>query len=304
MSPVRRQPLQITPDQEAVLNKISRDSGLDQRPSQPVDHTGEKAGISLSLLAHLALLSFFVIGLAWKTEEPAAFEAILFSELPHEKAIEAAIEPHDEPSKPEPPKPSPPPPKPVERKAVEPTQPKPTKADIELSKPKKPEPKKPEPKKPEQKPEPKKPEPKKPEPKKSEPKPEPKPEAKVNQDLLKKLRDEEVARATGGLPSTTSTSAGSSRNKAQYSDKIRQYVRSKIVFPGASTMTGNPQAVFEVRQFPTGEIISISKKQSSGIPEWDNAVERALLRASPLPKAEDGSVEPLLVLSFRPKDVQ
>ena len=124
---------------------------------------------------------------------------------------------------------------------------------------------------------------------------------------MKKLRDEEIARATGGLPTpnpSQANNAGNSKNKAQYGDKIRQYVRSRIVFPGASNLNGNPQAIFEVRQLPTGEIVSIEKKQSSGNPEWDNAVERALMRSSPLPKADDGSVEPVLVLSFRPKDVQ
>ena len=171
---------------------------------------------------------------------------------------------------------------------------------------KKPEPK-PEPKKPEPKPEPKKPEPK-PEPKKPEPKPEPKkpepkPEPKLDPDLAKKLRQEELARIMGGSPNTGSTSAGNSRNKAMYSDRIRQYVRSKLVFPGADSIDGNPEAVFEVRQLPTGEIVSITQKKSSGLAAWDSAVERALQRSSPLPRAEDGSVEPVLVLSFRPKDV-
>ena len=167
---------------------------------------------------------------------------------------------------------------------------------------KKPEPK-PEPKKPEPKPEPKKPEPK-PEPKKPEPKPEPKkPEPKIDPEVAKKLRQEELARIMGGAPNTGSTSAGTSRNKALYSDRIRQYVRSKLVFPGADTVDGNPEAVFEVKQLPNGEIVSITQKKSSGLPAWDSAVERALQRSSPLPRAEDGSVEPVLVLSFRPKDV-
>ncbi|MEK9816933.1 MAG: energy transducer TonB, partial [Limnobacter sp.] len=104
-------------------------------------------------------------------------------------------------------------------------------------------------------------------------------------------------------PNTGSASAGTSRNKAQYSDRIRQYVRSKLVFPGADSVDGNPEAVFEVKQLPNGEIVSISQKKSSGLPAWDSAVERALQRSSPLPRAEDGSVEPVLVLSFRPKDV-
>jgi colicin import membrane protein len=297
---------QFTQAHEALLAKMSRDSGLAARLEPPADHTGEKAGLTVSLVAHLALVVFFVVGLNWKTEEPAAFEAVLWSELPASRPV-AVEQPKPEPvPEPEPPRPQP--------KAETPAPPKitpPLKADIELTEKKKPEPKKPEPKpepkKPEPKPEPKKPEPK-PEPKKLEPKqPEPrteaKPEQKFDPELAKKLRQEELARITGGAPNTGSTSAGSSRNKAQYSDRIRQYVRSRLVFPGADTVDGNPEAVFEVRQLPTGEIVSITQRKSSGLPAWDSAVERALQRSSPLPRAEDGSVEPVLVLSFRPKDV-
>lgn len=280
---------EFTPAHQALLSKMSKESGLESRLEPPEDHTGEKAGLTASLMAHLALVAFFVIGLNWNVEEPAAFEAVLWSEMPANEPI-AVQQPKPEPV-PEPPKPEPvvetppPPPKPVE----------PPKAEIELPKP--------EPKKPEPKPEPKKPEPKKPEPKPEPKKPEPKPEPKLDPELAKKLRQEELARIMGGSPNTGSTSAGSSRNKALYSDRIRQYVRSKLVFPGADSVDGNPEAIFEVRQLPTGEIVSITQKKSSGLPAWDSAVERALQRSSPLPKAEDGSVEPVLVLSFRPKDV-
>lgn len=286
---------EFTPAHQALLSKMSKESGLESRLEPPEDHTGEKAGLTASLMAHLALVAFFVIGLNWNVEEPAAFEAVLWSEMPANEPI-AVQQPEPVP---EPPKPEPvaetPPPKPVE----------PPKAEIELPKPepkKKPEPK-PEPKKPEPKPEPKKPEPKKPEPKPEPKKPEPKPEPKLDPELAKKLRQEELARIMGGSPNTGSTSAGTSRNKALYSDRIRQYVRSKLVFPGADSVDGNPEAVFEVRQLPNGEIVSITQKKSSGLPAWDSAVERALQRSSPLPRAEDGSVEPVLVLSFRPKDV-
>ncbi len=271
---------EFTPAHQALLSKMSKESGLEARLDPPVDHTGEKAGLTVSVLAHLTLVAFFVVGLNWNTEEPAAFEAVLWSEMPANEPI-AVQQPKPEPvPEPEPPKPvveTPPPPKPVE----------PPKADIELPKP---EPKK----KPEPKPEPKKPEPK-PEPKKPEP--------KIDPEVAKKLRQEELARIMGGAPNTGSTSAGTSRNKALYSDRIRQYVRSKLVFPGADTVDGNPEAVFEVKQLPNGEIVSITQKKSSGLPAWDSAVERALQRSSPLPRAEDGSVEPVLVLSFRPKDV-
>jgi len=136
---------EFTPAHQALLSKMSKESGLEARLEPPVDHTGEKAGLTVSVIAHLTLVAFFVVGLNWNTEEPAAFEAVLWSEMPANEPI-AVQQPKPEPiPEPEPPKPvveTPPPPKPVE----------PPKADIELPKP---EPKK----KPEPKPEPKNPSP-------------------------------------------------------------------------------------------------------------------------------------------------
>ncbi len=116
--------------------------------------------------------------------------------------------------------------------------------------------------------------------------------------MAKKLRQEELARIMGGAPNTGSTSAGTSRNKALYSDRIRQYVRSKLVFPGADTVDGNPEAVFEVKQLPNGEIVSITQKKSSGLPAWDSAVSVLCSAPARYPGPKTVQLEPVLVLSF------
>jgi colicin import membrane protein len=278
----------LSPDHQALLSKISQESGVESRLPPPVDHTGNTTGLTVSVLAHLMLLAFFILGLNWKTEEPAAFEAVLWSSLPSKEKVAA------EPTKPKPVSK----PKPVKETPTPPQPAQPRKADIELPKNEK-----------KPKSEPKKPEP----PKKTEPKPEPKktqqikpePESTIDPELAKKLRQEELARIMGGEPNTGSTSPGTSKNRAQYSDRIREYVRSKIVFPNTDSINGNPEVVFEVRQLPTGEITLIRQKKSSGLLAWDNAVERALQRSSPLPlpRTGEGSVEAVLVLSFRPKDI-
>jgi colicin import membrane protein len=292
---------------EQLLTTMGAQTSLEKRQEPPVDHIGDKSGFIFSAAAHLALLGFFVLGLNWASKPPPAFEAVMWSEI-QQKPTMAQTQSKPEPVKTPKPEPKPQPkPVPPVSKAPEPV----AKPDIKLptKKIEKKQEKKPEPK-PEPKPQPKpKPEPKpEPEPKpKPAPKPEPnkpKPEPKFDPDLAKKLREQELARITGGAPATKSQSAGTSRNQAQYADKIRQYVRSKIMFPGAQDLSGNPEAVFEVRQMPNGEIISVTQKKSSGVPAWDAAVERAIQRSSPLPRAEDGSVEAVLVVSFRPKDVQ
>ncbi len=56
-------------------------------------------------------------------------------------------------------------------------------------------------------------------------------------------------------------------------------------------MANNPRAVFRIDQLPTGDIISVRKIKSSGVPAYDDAVEKAIHKSSPLPKKKDGTVE-------------
>jgi TonB family protein len=64
---------------------------------------------------------------------------------------------------------------------------------------------------------------------------------------------------------------------------------------------GNPEAIFEVTQLPSGEVISVKLKKSSGHAALDAAVERAILKSSPLPKPEQSDVfSRLLTIPYRP----
>jgi colicin import membrane protein len=68
-------------------------------------------------------------------------------------------------------------------------------------------------------------------------------------------------------------------------------------------MAGNPKASFRVEQLPTGEIISVRKIKSSGVAAFDDAVEKGIIKSSPLPKKKDGTVERSLVVDFSMKDL-
>ena len=65
---------------------------------------------------------------------------------------------------------------------------------------------------------------------------------------------------------------------------------------------GNPEAIFDVIQLPTGEVISARLRKSSGHRGYDEAVERAILKSSPLPKAGPGLLNRQLELRFHPLD--
>jgi colicin import membrane protein len=91
------------------------------------------------------------------------------------------------------------------------------------------------------------------------------------------------------------------RGLADYEAKIRNKVRGNIVLP--PDMQGNPEAHFLVVQLPTGEVLSSRLVKSSGYRAYDEAVERAILKSSPLPKPDRPELfSRELKLTFRPRD--
>lgn len=95
--------------------------------------------------------------------------------------------------------------------------------------------------------------------------------------------------------------AAAARNQglADYMAKIRGNIRGKIFLP--PSINGNPESEFVVTQLPSGEVLSVKLKTSSGNPLLDTAVERAIHQASPLPKPDDPSLyERELSIKYRP----
>ena len=155
------------------------------------------------------------------------------------------------------------------------------------------------------------PEVKKPEialPEKPKPKPKPKPAppkrdlaferqlreqaAAEERQLQDRLIRDQAARAQADLRS---------RALAQWTDKIRAKIRGNIILP--QDIPGNPEAVFDVTLLPTGEVLTVRKTKSSGHPAYDDAVERAIMKSSPLPQPDDRSLfQRQLQLKFQPRD--
>ena len=124
---------------------------------------------------------------------------------------------------------------------------------------------------------------------------------------LAKLRDEEVKRmmAGAGNPGSTGSAEKSTAPRIDkgYIASIATKIKSNTTYPGSTDVPGNPEVEFKVEQLPTGEIISVRKTKSSGIPAFDDAVERGINKSSPLPKKKDGTVERSLPVSFKLKDL-
>ena len=105
------------------------------------------------------------------------------------------------------------------------------------------------------------------------------------------------------LAQVKASQAAAARNKAiaDYLGRIRGKIRGNIVLP--PDIKGNPEAVFEVTQLPSGEVISVRLKKSSGNTALDSAVERAILKSSPLPRPEQSEVfDRLLNIPYRPRE--
>ena len=96
--------------------------------------------------------------------------------------------------------------------------------------------------------------------------------------------------------------AAAARSAAQldaYQAAIRAKVRGNLLPPPG--LQGNPEAIFMVDQLPSGEVLSVRLRRSSGIPALDEAIERAILRSSPLPLPENRALfQRTLELKFRP----
>ncbi len=86
----------------------------------------------------------------------------------------------------------------------------------------------------------------------------------------------------------------------KYESAIRDKIRRYIVLP--PNIQGNPEAEFDVIQLPGGEVLGAKLKRSSGNPAYDSAVERAILKAQPLPLPPEPSLfRRELNLVFRPQ---
>lgn len=122
---------------------------------------------------------------------------------------------------------------------------------------------------------------------------------------LEALRQQNLQRMAGMAGATGSVSAQGNALKsagpsASYAGRIRARVKPNIVF--TQDIAGNPTAEVEVRTAPDGTIVGRTITRPSGLPEWDDAVLKALDKTEVLPRDIDGSMPSRLLLVFRPKD--
>ncbi len=230
----------------------------------------------LAALVHLALAGVIFLGVRWQVYAPATVSVDLVDEVqrPAPPPVEA-------------PKPLPK----VEPPPVAKPEPRVVKPDIALAE-------------------------------KPKPKPKPKPEAKPkpDPDFQKRLREQvaleqkaldqqraerELRELIARRQADAARVQAAARAKAlnEYIASIQAKVKGSWILP--VDLQGNPEAVFLVVQLPTGDVLPSQLRllRSSGNPAYDEAVLRAILKASPLPLPPAGvDFSRELKLTFRPKD--
>jgi colicin import membrane protein len=230
------------------------------------EDSGYSSSFALSLAIHAVLLMVIFLGVRWQSHPPQSVTVELWE--PPQPVVAPRPPPPAPKVEPEPPKPEPRIEKP---EIVEKPAPKP---------------------KPEVKPKPK------PEPPKAKPD-----DREFKREISAQLAREQAAAQEREMKDLVAREEASARNRAlaTWTDKIRDKIRGNILLP--QDLSGNPEAVFEVSLLPTGEVLTQKLIKSSGHKGYDEAIARAILKSSPLPKPEPQSLfQRRLELRFRPQD--
>lgn len=242
-----------------------------EAPIRPPRHSpGKRISIALAIVVHLFLAAFLFYGVNWQSSKPEAVEVEIVRAAPAPPPVVT------------PPVPEPPPPPPVEEPKPVPPPPKP---EIAVKEKVKPPPPKPKP---------------------APPPPPAPPRVDPFKEQLKREAEQLDQRklaetAAKELAQLKADQAAAARNKAMsdYLARLRGKIKGNVVLP--PEIKGNPEAVFEITQLPSGEVLTVKLKRSSGNAALDAAIERAILKSSPLPKPDPADLfSRALDLRYRP----
>jgi colicin import membrane protein len=262
--------------------------------------TGKWIAALLALAVNLGFIAFLVFSVTWQNRKETPVSVELYAPPAPAPKVETTKPPEPPPPQPEPPKPVPEPPKPPPPEPPKPIPkvepPAPSKAEIALkAKQEQVERARVEKEK-----------------RDAEKRELDKREAEKKKQDDKRLADarERQAREADALKAqaereriTVAKAADAAQAKAMddYIRRIQARIKGNVVLP--PDMAGNPEAVFDVLQLPTGEIIDVQLRKSSGVRAYDEAIQRAIIKASPLPKPDVADLfRRNLTLKFRPSD--
>lgn len=277
---------------------MASSASLQHDTFMPRSPAGLGRGLAFAVVAHLLLVAALSFGVSWNSSPPEGIEAELWAAVPQQvapRAVEPEPPPKPEPRVEPPPAPPKPPvvqPEPDAQIAIEKAKKKKELADKEAEKAREAD-------------------------KLAEQKRKDDTADKRREELDKKKRDAAAAAALAaarekqmqrmaglagatGAPTATGSALQSAGPSADYIGRIKGRIRPNVSFP--DTLPGNPAVEIDIRLAPDGRIVSSRISKRSGVPEWDDAVLRAIERTEVLPRDENGKVPPAMTIVYRPRD--
>lgn len=100
----------------------------------------------------------------------------------------------------------------------------------------------------------------------------------------------------GLAKSGTGTGSGGNAASPGYADKVRRLVKPNIVWGGERT---GLTTVVAIRCAPSGDVLSVSIRRSSGNSGWDQAVVNAINASVPLPPDSNGRTPSDITITFK-----
>ena len=129
----------------------------------------------------------------------------------------------------------------------------------------------------------------------------------VEQDLARQAAEELAAEETqlrGAMRQQQERANRQARLVGEFQDRIRSKILGHVRLP--PTLSGNPGVEFRVVLLPNGEVLRVTLERGSGQPVYDQEMERAIYKASPLPLPNDREAAAAfregLILKFRASD--
>ncbi|MES2050025.1 MAG: TonB C-terminal domain-containing protein [Pseudomonadota bacterium] len=122
---------------------------------------------------------------------------------------------------------------------------------------------------------------------------------KVFAENMRRLAGQAGSGGTGDAAKST----GNNRGDPSYAARIAAKVRSNTVFNVSDTSSNNPTVEYRIELLPDGSLRgAIRKLKSSGVPAFDDAVEKAIEKSLPFPRDKSGEVPASIVYVHRMKE--
>ncbi len=125
---------------------------------------------------------------------------------------------------------------------------------------------------------------------------------KVFAENMRRLAGQAGNTGSGGT-GDAAKSTGNNRGDASYAARIAAKVRSNTVFNASDTSSNNPTVEYRIDLLPDGSLRgAIRKLKSSGVPAFDDAVEKAIEKSLPFPRDKSGEVPASIVYVHKMKE--